>query len=76
VAINGTINPATQLIPNPFQPFSGALIPSSGALGQATLPRQVTVYPYPLLTANMSRSNGFPITARWSSLRSTGSLAA
>ncbi|HEX3879298.1 MAG TPA: carboxypeptidase regulatory-like domain-containing protein [Bryobacteraceae bacterium] len=59
VASNGTINPATQLSANPFQPSSGPLIPFSGALGQATLAGAVPHYPYPLLTANMSRSNGF-----------------
>ena len=59
VASNGTVNPATQLIPNPFQPAGGPLLPFSGTLGQATIAGQTANYPYPLLTANMSRSNGF-----------------
>jgi Carboxypeptidase regulatory-like domain len=46
---NGTLNPATQLVPNPFQPSSGPLLPFAGALGQATIARQNTLFPYPLL---------------------------
>ena len=44
---NGTLNPATQLVPNPFQPSSGPLLPFAGALGAATIARQNTLFPYP-----------------------------
>ena len=49
IASNGTLNPATQLVPNPFQPASGPLLPFAGALGAATIARQNTLFPYPLL---------------------------
>jgi hypothetical protein len=49
IASNGTLNPATQLVPNPFQPSSGPLLPFAGALGAATIARQNTLFPYPLL---------------------------
>ena len=49
LASNGTLNPATQLVPNPFQPSSGPLLPFAGALGAATIARQNTLFPYPLL---------------------------
>ena len=49
IASNGTLNPATQLVPNPFQPSSGPLLPFAGALGAATIARQNTLFPYPHL---------------------------
>jgi hypothetical protein len=49
IASNGTLNPATQQVPNPFQPSSGPLLPFAGALGAATIARQNTLFPYPLL---------------------------
>ena len=49
IASNGTLNPSTQLVPNPFQPASGPLLPFAGALGAATIARQNTLFPYPLL---------------------------
>jgi hypothetical protein len=49
IASNGTLNPSTQLVPNPFQPATGPLLPFAGALGAATIARQNTLYPYPLL---------------------------
>ena len=45
IASNGTLNPATQLVPNPFQPASGPLLPFAGALGAATIARQNTLFP-------------------------------
>ena len=33
IASNGTLNPATQLVPNPFQPSSGPLLPFAGRAG-------------------------------------------
>ncbi|HEV2663354.1 MAG TPA: TonB-dependent receptor, partial [Blastocatellia bacterium] len=48
VASNGTTNPATQQIPNPFQPATGDLIPfGAGNIRNRTIPRLETVLPYP-----------------------------
>src|SRR5207253_7985220 len=59
IASNG-VNPATQLVPNPFQPANGPLIPFSGALGQTTIQRQITYMPYPLLFGgSLNYTNGF-----------------
>ncbi len=52
IASNLTLNPATQLITNPYQPASGTLYNFGGALGAATIARQSTYYPYPLLIGN------------------------
>ncbi len=49
IASNGTLNPATQQVPNPFQPSAGPRLPFVGALGATTLQRQNTLFPYPLL---------------------------
>jgi trimeric autotransporter adhesin len=49
IASNGTLNPANQLVPNPFQPATGPRLPFAGALGAATIARQNTFFPYPLL---------------------------
>ena len=67
IASNLTLNPATQLIANPFQPASGSLYNFGGALGAATIARQSTYYPYPLLIGNsISQSKG---SARYNSLQ-------
>lgn len=48
VASNGTVNPATQQIPNPFQPATGDLIPfGAGNIRNRTIPRIETFLPYP-----------------------------
>jgi hypothetical protein len=59
IASNGTLNPATQLVQNPFQPATGPLVPFAGVLGNRTIARQNTLFPYPLLVgsgANSSRA--------------------
>jgi hypothetical protein len=59
IASNGTLNPATQQVPNPFQPTTGPRLPFAGPLASSTLPRQNTLFPYPLLigsNAAISRS--------------------
>ena len=60
---NGTLNPATQLVPNPFQPSSGPLLPFAGALGAATIARQNTLFPYPLLIGSNAAINLSQATA-------------
>jgi hypothetical protein len=50
IASNGTLDPSQQLIPNPYQPASGPLLPFGGSLGNATIPQYVTLLPYPLLS--------------------------
>ncbi|MFB3776607.1 MAG: carboxypeptidase regulatory-like domain-containing protein [Bryobacteraceae bacterium] len=66
IASNGTLNPATQQVPNPFQPTSGALRNFAGPLGARTISRYATLLPYPLLwatdasrSATINDSNGF-----------------
>jgi hypothetical protein len=49
LASNGTLNPATQQIPNPFQPATGPRLPFQGQLANATIQRQVPLLPYPIL---------------------------
>jgi trimeric autotransporter adhesin len=46
---NGVTNPATVLVPNPFQPANGPLLGFTGALGAAQIARQSTLFTYPLL---------------------------
>jgi outer membrane receptor protein involved in Fe transport len=48
VASNGTVNPATQQIPNPFQPATGPLIPfGAGSIRNRTISRLEANLPYP-----------------------------
>jgi hypothetical protein len=63
IASNGTLNPATQLVPNPFQPSSGPLLPFAGALGAATIARQNTLFPYPHLIGSNAAVNSTDATA-------------
>ncbi|MEO5822487.1 MAG: TonB-dependent receptor, partial [Vicinamibacteraceae bacterium] len=49
IASNGSLNPATQQVANPFQPTTGALLPFAGPLASRTIARQNTIFPYPLL---------------------------
>ncbi len=46
---NGT-DPGVQRIANPFQPNLNQLIPYTGNLGQATVPRRETLYQFPFFT--------------------------
>jgi trimeric autotransporter adhesin len=60
IASNGTVNPATQLVPNILQPANGPLIPFYGAQGQATIAQLNNYLPYPLLAGNQEQfTNGF-----------------
>jgi hypothetical protein len=52
IASNGTLNPATQLVQNPLQPATGTLVPFAGVLGNRTIARQNTLFPYPLLAGS------------------------
>jgi len=49
IASNGTTNPATLQVTNPFQPTSGNLLAFTGELGGKTLTQQYLYYKYPLL---------------------------
>jgi trimeric autotransporter adhesin len=66
---NGTLNPATQLVPNPFQPSSGPLLPFAGALGAATIARQNTLFPYPLLIGSVAAVNRTDATADYHAMQ-------
>jgi hypothetical protein len=46
---NGATNPANVLIPNPYQPATGALLPFQGSLAGRTVQQFITLLPYPLL---------------------------
>ncbi len=48
IAANGKNNPATEQIPNPFQPVGGPRIPFNGSQGGLTMARQDTLLPYAL----------------------------
>jgi hypothetical protein len=49
IASNGTTNPSTQQIQNPWQPASGPLIPyGTGNIRNRTISRLETAFPYPL----------------------------
>jgi trimeric autotransporter adhesin len=63
IASNGTLNPATQLVPNPFQPASGPLLPFAGGLGAATMARQNTLFPYPHLIGSNAAVNSTDASA-------------
>ena len=49
IASNGTTNPQTLQITNPYQPASGSLLGFTGELGGQTLTQQYKYYKYPLL---------------------------
>ncbi|MPY89992.1 MAG: hypothetical protein GEU99_18975 [Luteitalea sp.] len=46
---NGLGNSCNDPIANPFQPADGLLIPFGGQLGNATIPRNITLQQYPLI---------------------------
>jgi hypothetical protein len=52
IQANGTTNPGTQQIPNPFQPAGKPLIPFNGSYGRATISREEANIPYPLFASN------------------------
>jgi carboxypeptidase family protein/TonB-dependent receptor-like protein len=68
IASNGTLNPSTQLVQNPWQPASGPLVPFAGVLGQRTIPRQNTLFPYPLLVGSNAAVNLSQATADYHAL--------
>ncbi|MEP6715057.1 MAG: TonB-dependent receptor, partial [Terriglobia bacterium] len=49
IASNGTTNPASVQIANPYQPASGNLLGFTGELGGRTVSQQYAYYKYPLL---------------------------
>jgi hypothetical protein len=63
IASNGTLNPANQLVQNPYQPATGPLVPFAGVLGQRTIARQNTLFPYPLLVGSNAAVNISQATA-------------
>jgi trimeric autotransporter adhesin len=48
IANNGTADPADELVPNPWQPTSGPLLPFAGSLGESVVPQFLLYLPYPL----------------------------
>src|SRR5579875_929758 len=55
IASNGTLNPATQMVANPYYPTNFA-----GALGAQTIQQQIPLMPYPILYGGvLTHSNGF-----------------
>jgi hypothetical protein len=68
IASNGTLNPATQLVQNPYQPATGPLVPFAGILGQRTIARQNTIFPYPLLVGSNAAVNLSEATADYHAL--------
>jgi hypothetical protein len=65
---NGTLNPANQQVPNPFQP-AGSRVPFAGILGNATIPRQNTLFPYPLLVGSNAAWNRTGATADYHAMQ-------
>jgi hypothetical protein len=57
IASNGTLNPSTQQVPNPFQPATGPRLAFAGPLAGSTIPRQNTLFPYPLLIGSNAAVN-------------------
>jgi outer membrane receptor protein involved in Fe transport len=60
IASNGATNPSTQLIPNPFQPASGPLLPYGGStsIKNNRITRLEAAFPYPLEGDNTHLSSG------------------
>jgi Carboxypeptidase regulatory-like domain len=70
IASNGATNPANTLVPNPYQPSTGPLLPFQGPLSARTIAQFIPLLPYPLLTggglngsfstgSGLNGSNGF-----------------
>jgi hypothetical protein len=68
IASNGTLNPASQQVQNPWQPATGTLVPYAGILGQRTIARQNTLFPYPLLVGSNAAVNLGHATADYHAL--------
>jgi trimeric autotransporter adhesin len=68
IASNGTLNPANQLVQNPIQPATGTLLPFAGVLGQRTIARSNTLFPYPLLVGSNAALNMSKATADYHAL--------
>jgi hypothetical protein len=56
-------------VPNPYQPSTGARLPFAGPLAAATLPRQNTLFPYPLLIGPNAAINRSGATADYHSVQ-------
>ncbi|MGH9163628.1 MAG: TonB-dependent receptor [Vicinamibacteraceae bacterium] len=69
IASNGTLDPANEEVPNPFQPSGGDPLAFSGILGNETLPRANTRFPYPLLIGSNAAVNSSRATADYHSLQ-------
>ncbi|SDF06272.1 TonB-dependent receptor [Terriglobus roseus] len=60
IANNGTSNPATALVQNPYQPTGGQLLPFQNALAGSTIQQFIPQTPYPLLYgAFLNGSRGY-----------------
>jgi hypothetical protein len=68
IASNGTLNPATQQVPNPFQPTTGPRLAFAGPLAAATISRQNTLFPYPLLIGSVAAINRSDAESRYHAL--------
>jgi hypothetical protein len=66
---DGTLNPATQQVQNPWQPATGDLLPFKGPLGARTISRENTLFPYPLLIGSAAAINQSRATADYHSLQ-------
>jgi hypothetical protein len=53
IANNGTSDPSTQQVPNPYQPASGPLLPFQNQLANRTISQLIPNLPYPLLYGSM-----------------------
>jgi hypothetical protein len=58
IASNGKTNPANVLVPNPYQPAGGPLLPFQGSLAGSTIQQFITMLPYPLLYSSGAGLNG------------------
>jgi hypothetical protein len=66
---NGTLNPASQQVQNPWQPATGDLLPFKGPLASRTISRENTLYPYPLLVGSAAAINLSRATADFHSMQ-------
>jgi hypothetical protein len=66
---NGTLNPATQQVQNPWQPATGPLLPFKGPLASRTISRENTLYPYPLLVGSAAAIDRSDATADFHSMQ-------
>jgi len=66
---NGTLNPASEQVQNPWQPATGPLLPFKGPLGARTIAREYTLYPYPLLVGSAAAIDLSKATADYHSMQ-------